>query len=91
MRIAIIFFLTSYYLTFFVSCACHEQSFHDYQNKIPGKPTLPSNTAVPTNEGTADSGGGNTFMGKALESYKINPRNLTANKILLSLGLNPKL
>lgn len=77
MRIATIFVLTACFLTFSVSCAPRGQSTpQSPQTPALGSPGSPPNAGVPTSHGTADSGGGNTFMGKPLESYKVNPRTL---------------
>lgn len=75
-NIAIIFVLMTNLLTFFVSCSPREQSPNHSQIISPDN--SPSTPTGPTSQGTADSGGGNTFMGKPLESYKINPRTLEA-------------
>jgi hypothetical protein len=58
-------------LTFFVSCTPRGQ------NPNPG--TSPESPLHPPNsEGTVDSGGGNTFMGKPLEAYVVDVRRLQA-------------
>lgn len=63
-------------LTFFVSCAPNNAS----SPTTSGVPPLGGNpTSVPA-QGTADSGGGNTFLGKPLESYKVKIRDLEAFK-----------
>ncbi len=60
-------------LTFIVGCTPNGQSPN---GKGPGQ--LPVNP--PKSQGTVDSGGGNTFMGKPLESYAIKLRELQAFK-----------
>lgn len=60
------------WLTIFVGCTYNSQS---------PRHTSPLPTANPQNsQGTVDSGGGNTFNGKTLESYAINIRELPVFK-----------
>lgn len=74
MRIATTFILTACFLAFSVSCAPHGQSTPYSPKTTGGSQDSTLNKGVLESQGTADSGGGNTFMGKPLESYKINPR-----------------
>ncbi|MCB0369189.1 MAG: hypothetical protein KDD45_06960, partial [Bdellovibrionales bacterium] len=65
-------------MTIIVSCTPHGQSPSGISKIQP--PLSP-----PEVQGTVDSGGGNTFKGRPLESYAINIRELTAFKE----GINP--
>lgn len=78
-------------LTFSVSCQRRGQSNGSPGN--PGTPSSPSDTNTPSgtptpgpiaSPGTADSGGGNTFLGKPLESYKVKIQDLEAYKKILA-------
>lgn len=64
-------------LTFFVGCNTRKQA----EGSL-GTGGAPSDTKTDGNKsaGTVDSGGGNTFMGKPLESYVIKVRDLPAFK-----------
>lgn len=61
-------------LTFFVGCNTRKQT---QGSNLPRDPVA---TGGPKSEGTVDSGGGNTFNGKPLESYAIKVRELPAFK-----------
>jgi len=71
-------------LTFFVSCGPRGQS----TSSSPQAPSNSQDRSTPqagtpspsTAQGTADSGGGNTFQGKPLESYKVQVQELDAYK-----------
>lgn len=89
MRTAVILVMVTSILTFFVSCGPHGQSTPVAQNQKVRPADGPNSRAVPqtgspVSQGTADSGGGNTFMGKPLESYKVSPKNLEAYKTFIA-------
>src|ERR1039457_2759014 len=70
LRSAILVALMGCSVTFFVSCTPHRQGASGVTppggagNNAPTSPLMP-----PPAQGTADSGGGNTYAGKPLESY----------------------
>lgn len=95
MRGRVLLALMIAFLTFFVSCHPRGQSSSPATPIEILNPTTPSTTnapgvsepgtgAVHAAQGTADSGGGNTFMGKPLESYKVVPKDLEAYKKIVA-------
>jgi hypothetical protein len=64
-------------LTTFVSCSPHGRD--SSKSPLSAAPTQPTQA----NLGTVDSGGGNTYMGKPLESYVVDPTHLSAYKEFL--------
>ena len=67
--------LTGFSLTFIVSCSADR---HSSEGAGTSAPTIPTNQL-----GTSDSGGGNGFNGKPLESYKFQPMDRPEFKIYL--------
>lgn len=70
-----IFLMISLILTFFVGCTPRKQP---QESTPPGSPTGTKTSDSDKSAGTVDSGGGNTFMGKPLESYIVTVRELPA-------------
>lgn len=64
-------------LTFFVGCTTRKQT---QDSTSPGSPAGTVVSDGDKSAGTVDSGGGNTFMGKPLESYIVKVRDLPAFK-----------
>ncbi|MBL7546016.1 MAG: hypothetical protein JNL11_19510 [Bdellovibrionaceae bacterium] len=62
-------------LTFFVGCTTRKQT---QDSTSPGAPAGTTDSDGDKSAGTVDSGGGNTFMGKPLESYIVKVRELPA-------------
>lgn len=62
-------------LTFFVGCTTRKQT---QDSTSPGSPAGTTASDGDKSAGTVDSGGGNTFMGKPLESYIVKVRELPA-------------
>jgi hypothetical protein len=89
-RGSFVFTLMSLFLAFFVSCVPRGQS----PSSTPGTTPPPSSDGTPIgsspaptpngDQGTVDSGGGNTLLGKPLESYKIKVRDLDAYKKIVA-------